>query len=335
MKFTREQLEKIISEAPEWAEFYYHGENVIPYRIVIDGIIFSFKGGWKIAINHEISRAYLRDSHKLTDLQKQLDEMKMNDSSEEITYENGMRECVKRIALIVGKQFAVNVGYQDLPSVIESAFRDLQGEIVMLEEKLAMNDSQDMQSVDSESVEPKEGDFSDFSEGLFLEYMRESKNTCSQRMLFKKYIARAVDFSKSEVEQLGISEKFKNGDVVWDGKGLPPVGCECLFNANGSSCFNACEIKFIGDKHVVFTDCYSEWSYVIDKVEFKIKLTPEQKQAQIDEKNGKSYYKIICKVENDNDVCGLNNPWGELKDKWQKIYIDIAKQIDFKGKLSS
>ncbi len=88
MKFTIEQLEKIISEAPEGAEFYYHSDDILPYRKVIDKIIFVFRDDWKNAADNEISRAYLRDSYRLTDLANQLQEMKMNEDNK-VEWNNG------------------------------------------------------------------------------------------------------------------------------------------------------------------------------------------------------------------------------------------------------
>lgn len=84
MGFTREQLEKIISEAPEGAEYYYISDEVVNYRKIINGVVMSFNVnfGWYEQLNQSVALNYLINSHTIIDLAEKLQEMKIQESKQ-------------------------------------------------------------------------------------------------------------------------------------------------------------------------------------------------------------------------------------------------------------
>ena len=91
MEFTIEQLEKIINEAPEGAEYYYHSEDELyKYRKKEIPLYYFRDGGiWKPSMNKGYSEYIINNSQKLTDLAEQLQGMKMQEEAKQVEWKNG------------------------------------------------------------------------------------------------------------------------------------------------------------------------------------------------------------------------------------------------------
>jgi hypothetical protein len=61
--------------------------------------------------------------------------------------------------------------------------------------------------------------------------------------------------------------------------------------------------------------------------------TPEQKKERARLENGKSFYKVMSKIEisvmNEEDH-GTPNPWEELAEEWQEVYILQAEHLGYR-----
>lgn len=269
-----------------------------------------FVSKWRPHLQSLIERA-----NKINDSQ---DMQSVDSSNKESAYDEGVRNCVKDISRIIGLNFPANVGYGNLAD-----------EVDLFIDKIDGRASQDFRSKLIKAL----GYIDHHLSGDELitrvaemreEYLQLKKQIVITHSVGELSVTKGFDSVEDarEYEKLELSgntEELKNGDVV-----CTPLGDGVIVGAS---------IRKSDFWWVELDD--EECAHDIHKSDLSKPLTPKQKQAQIDDKNGESYYKIVCKVENDNDVCGLNNPWCELKDKWQKIYIDIAKQIDFNGKLSA
>lgn len=133
-------------------------------------------------------------------------------------------------------------------------------------------------------------------------------------------------------------------DVEWNGEGFPPLGIECVFTPDNTcwgfnyvEAFTGTVIHYEGEQFVFMLNHkkynLEDSNLVIsrtDKGEFSLPLTPEQKQAQIDEKNGELLYSLVAKVL--WDTLGRSTP-SYSSDADNKYYEELAKQIDFPGKI--
>lgn len=69
-------------------------------------------------------------------------------------------------------------------------------------------------------------------------------------------------------------------------------------------------------------------------VELSKPLTPAQKQQKIDEQNGELYYELVLDLARRNNMSN-EKQWRDTPVDYKNLCVDIAKQIDFKGKLES
>ncbi len=109
---------------------------------------------------------------------------------------------------------------------------------------------------------------------------------------------------------------------------------------NGDECvFNGIDAVFIGYSKSRSSICAIEYikehCSIIDTVfieSLSKPLTPEQKQAQIDEKNGELFYLMASKTDA-AIKSGFYHLWSNEEQETKSHYIELAKQINFPGKL--
>lgn len=74
--------------------------------------------------------------------------------------------------------------------------------------------------------------------------------------------------------------------IEWDGKGLPPVGCECEYSLNGGRRWDKCKIEYeVGTQGVVISyDVFKGVQYVsfnaYPKTVFRLMCTKEERRRE-------------------------------------------------------
>lgn len=83
-----------------------------------------------------------------------------------------------------------------------------------------------------------------------------------------EYLSPAWEGKKQDGEEYHVAEKAWRFEPIWDGNGLPPVGCECERSWAGDKWLN-CRVLFIGEEIVVVKIPTREAAYRLSEVTFR------------------------------------------------------------------
>lgn len=83
-----------------------------------------------------------------------------------------------------------------------------------------------------------------------------------------EYLSPAWEGKKQDGEEYHVAEKAWRFEPVWDGEGLPPVGCECERSWAGDKWLN-CTVLFISHEIVVVKIPTREAAYRLCEVTFR------------------------------------------------------------------
>lgn len=260
--FTIEQLEKIIDEVHEGAVYYR------------DGNYYTSK----------LSGYFAALCHKLTDLQKQLEEMKMQESTQET------RMTVKEF-LYSGRKFHFDDEVLDV-----------------------------------------HGDRRTFKNQTSVDHWNSSVDRVSDCCLVisAKELQPEFNNTAQQVESLGSAMAMSGCDIKCALK-LRYMDEISIDGYSDNEWVYGCTVPD-SELSVVFKkETASHMTIPTDRC---TKLTPAQKQQKIDEQNGELFYEVVkaIKLEVYGDAyCSSES----LSIDNEKCYVELAKQVSFKGKLES
>jgi len=114
MEVSKERMIELVKNEPEGATNWMFSDSCDIEGYMKDADAFYSSGKWWVYIDYSGDDTIKLDYSVLEYKQVSWDE-----------YDKGMREAMKKIALIVGKKFAVDVSYQDLPDHVSEYVKGL------------------------------------------------------------------------------------------------------------------------------------------------------------------------------------------------------------------
>ncbi|AUS01397.1 hypothetical protein NVP1284A_70 [Vibrio phage 1.284.A._10N.286.55.A5] len=136
-------------------------------------------------------------------------------------------------------------------------------------------------------------------------------------------------------------ESVASKDVEWDGEGLPPVGCQCIFRPKNPELVKKYSVfsDAIGRKvTIMFHDeglAVPKWAGRYESFrasDFAAIETPQQREERERLDNGQSLYELVqslwCTVDSKYTPHPYSSPM--VDDKTKEMYARLARAVDYR-----